>query len=141
MFQNTQRRQGTECANCSTTTTTLWRRNGTGEPVCNACGLYYKLHGVREKRNFYCLLGIILYFAMLPFTLALLGMCVCIYLKYFFVKRKMENSAPFPISLLLSFYRVLLSSSNKTGWVYTLNSNQLALYMYIPLHRIEHSSS
>jgi len=42
---NTQRRQGTECANCSTTTTTLWRRNGTGEPVCNACGLYYKLHG------------------------------------------------------------------------------------------------
>ena len=46
IFQNTQRRQGTECANCSTTTTTLWRRNGTGEPVCNACGLYYKLHGV-----------------------------------------------------------------------------------------------
>lgn len=42
---NTQRRQGTECANCSTTQTTLWRRNGTGEPVCNACGLYYKLHG------------------------------------------------------------------------------------------------
>ena len=78
---------------------------------------------------------------MLPFTLALLGMCVCIYLKYFFVKRKMENSAPFPISLLLSFYRVLLSSSNKTGWVYTLNSNQLALYMYIPLARIEYGSS
>ncbi|KAH9492617.1 Transcription factor GATA-5 [Bulinus truncatus] len=32
------------CANCNTTTTTLWRRNGEGEPVCNACGLYYKLH-------------------------------------------------------------------------------------------------
>ena len=45
-FQNTQRRQGTQCSNCHTTTTTLWRRNGTGEPVCNACGLYYKLHGV-----------------------------------------------------------------------------------------------
>jgi len=42
---NTQRRQGTQCSNCHTTTTTLWRRNGTGEPVCNACGLYYKLHG------------------------------------------------------------------------------------------------
>ncbi|XP_059091405.1 transcription factor GATA-5-like isoform X2 [Tigriopus californicus] len=42
---NTQRRQGTQCSNCNTTTTTLWRRNGTGEPVCNACGLYYKLHG------------------------------------------------------------------------------------------------
>ena len=47
-FQNTQRRQGTQCSNCHTTTTTLWRRNGTGEPVCNACGLYYKLHGVSE---------------------------------------------------------------------------------------------
>ena len=29
-----------------TTTTTLWRRNNEGEPVCNACGLYYKLHNV-----------------------------------------------------------------------------------------------
>ena len=48
LFQNTQRRQGTQCSNCNTTTTTLWRRNGTGEPVCNACGLYYKLHGVSD---------------------------------------------------------------------------------------------
>ena len=32
------------CSNCSTTTTTLWRRNVTGDPVCNACGLYFKLH-------------------------------------------------------------------------------------------------
>ena len=35
------------CANCQTNTTTLWRRNAQGEPVCNACGLYFKLHGVR----------------------------------------------------------------------------------------------
>ncbi|XP_045581326.2 transcription factor GATA-3 isoform X1 [Procambarus clarkii] len=41
-----QRRAGTSCANCKTTTTTLWRRNQNGEPVCNACGLYYKLHNV-----------------------------------------------------------------------------------------------
>ncbi|KAL8569923.1 hypothetical protein ACOMHN_014143 [Nucella lapillus] len=40
------RRAGTSCANCSTTTTTLWRRNPNGDPVCNACGLYYKLHNV-----------------------------------------------------------------------------------------------
>ncbi|XP_045133821.1 GATA-binding factor C-like isoform X2 [Portunus trituberculatus] len=43
-----QRRAGTSCANCKTTTTTLWRRNQNGEPVCNACGLYYKLHNVNR---------------------------------------------------------------------------------------------
>ncbi|XP_071524514.1 trans-acting T-cell-specific transcription factor GATA-3-like isoform X1 [Panulirus ornatus] len=43
-----QRRAGTSCANCKTTTTTLWRRNPNGEPVCNACGLYYKLHNVNR---------------------------------------------------------------------------------------------
>uniref|UniRef100_H2Z8S8 GATA-type domain-containing protein n=1 Tax=Ciona savignyi TaxID=51511 RepID=H2Z8S8_CIOSA len=42
------RRAGTSCSNCSTTTTTLWRRNASGDPVCNACGLYYKLHGVNR---------------------------------------------------------------------------------------------
>ncbi|XP_071552474.1 uncharacterized protein [Panulirus ornatus] len=40
------RRSGMTCSNCQTTNTTLWRRNNNGEPVCNACGLYYKLHGV-----------------------------------------------------------------------------------------------
>lgn len=42
------RRAGTCCANCQTTTTTLWRRNGNGDPVCNACGLYFKLHNVNR---------------------------------------------------------------------------------------------
>ncbi|XP_046331176.1 GATA-binding factor 2-like isoform X1 [Haliotis rufescens] len=42
------RRMGLSCANCGTTTTTLWRRNSEGEPVCNACGLYYKLHQVNR---------------------------------------------------------------------------------------------
>ncbi|KAG1941820.1 transcription factor GATA-4 [Pimephales promelas] len=40
------RRVGLSCTNCQTSTTTLWRRNAEGEPVCNACGLYMKLHGV-----------------------------------------------------------------------------------------------
>ncbi|XP_059810500.1 transcription factor GATA-4-like [Hypanus sabinus] len=40
------RREGLSCSNCHTTTTTLWRRNAEGEPVCNACGLYMKLHGI-----------------------------------------------------------------------------------------------
>ncbi|CAG7824980.1 unnamed protein product [Allacma fusca] len=44
----TSRRLGLCCTNCGTTTTTLWRRNNDGEPVCNACGLYFKLHGVNR---------------------------------------------------------------------------------------------
>ena len=47
-MQSAARRAGTSCANCKTTTTTLWRRNQNGEPVCNACGLYYKLHNVSD---------------------------------------------------------------------------------------------
>ncbi|XP_038637871.1 GATA-binding factor 2-like isoform X2 [Scyliorhinus canicula] len=42
------KRAGTQCANCLTSTTTLWRRNINGDPVCNACGLYYKLHNVNR---------------------------------------------------------------------------------------------
>ncbi|KAF1759840.1 hypothetical protein GCK72_016307 [Caenorhabditis remanei] len=32
------------CSNCSTTKTTAWRRDMAGRLVCNACGLYYRLH-------------------------------------------------------------------------------------------------
>ncbi|CDW57498.1 Transcription factor GATA-4 [Trichuris trichiura] len=42
------KRQGLSCVNCQTTQTTLWRRNQDGDPVCNACGLYYKLHRVNR---------------------------------------------------------------------------------------------
>ncbi|RZC27658.1 GATA domain containing protein [Asbolus verrucosus] len=40
------RRVDLSCTNCGTQTTTIWRRNMKGEMVCNACGLYYKLHGI-----------------------------------------------------------------------------------------------
>ncbi|EPB68013.1 GATA zinc finger [Ancylostoma ceylanicum] len=32
------------CSNCMTTKTTAWRRDMAGKLVCNACGLYYRLH-------------------------------------------------------------------------------------------------
>ncbi|XP_072935483.1 uncharacterized protein [Epargyreus clarus] len=40
------KRPGMLCTNCQTTTTSLWRRNAQGETVCNACGLYFKLHNI-----------------------------------------------------------------------------------------------
>lgn len=36
------------CTNCRTAETTLWRRCPNGSPVCNACGLYFKLHKVNR---------------------------------------------------------------------------------------------
>ncbi|XP_020287621.1 box A-binding factor-like isoform X2 [Pseudomyrmex gracilis] len=42
------RRIDLSCSNCETRMTSLWRRNAMGEPVCNACGLYFKLHGVNR---------------------------------------------------------------------------------------------
>lgn len=47
-FQQYGKRSDLECSNCKITKTSLWRRNNEGEPVCNACGLYYKLHKVRN---------------------------------------------------------------------------------------------
>lgn len=37
-----------QCTNCLTTETPLWRKSVDGLTICNACGLYYKLHGVNR---------------------------------------------------------------------------------------------
>ncbi|KAI9274838.1 hypothetical protein BDA99DRAFT_406086, partial [Phascolomyces articulosus] len=36
------------CSNCATSMTPLWRRDNHGQPLCNACGLYLKLHNQRR---------------------------------------------------------------------------------------------
>ncbi|KAI8975938.1 hypothetical protein BDB01DRAFT_804744 [Pilobolus umbonatus] len=41
-------RQTLICVNCRTTTTPLWRRDEHENTICNACGLYYKLHNVHR---------------------------------------------------------------------------------------------
>lgn len=53
VFLRPQRRRGSGvfCANCLTTKTSLWRKNANGGYVCNACGLYQKLHSVSHTRT------------------------------------------------------------------------------------------
>ncbi|GAA5981663.1 hypothetical protein JCM11641_004208 [Rhodosporidiobolus odoratus] len=41
----------TQCLNCQTTNTPLWRRDTEGRPLCNACGLFRNLHGVDRPAN------------------------------------------------------------------------------------------
>ena len=36
----------TACSNCHTTNTPLWRRDPEGQPLCNACGLFYVSHNL-----------------------------------------------------------------------------------------------
>ncbi|CAH1761818.1 17520_t:CDS:2 [Entrophospora sp. SA101] len=46
--QHQVNRQALICNNCGTNTTPLWRRDELGNTICNACGLYFKLHNVHR---------------------------------------------------------------------------------------------
>jgi hypothetical protein len=37
------------CYNCLTTKSPLWRKDESHRPLCNACGLYYKMHGSHRR--------------------------------------------------------------------------------------------
>ncbi|KAI9491963.1 hypothetical protein BDB00DRAFT_723982, partial [Zychaea mexicana] len=45
---NGMNRQTLICVNCRTRNTPLWRRDEAGNTICNACGLYYKLHNMHR---------------------------------------------------------------------------------------------
>ncbi|KAH7049977.1 hypothetical protein BKA57DRAFT_461636 [Linnemannia elongata] len=42
---------GVRCQNCGVTVTPLWRRSADNEPLCNACGLYHKLHAMHRPKH------------------------------------------------------------------------------------------
>ncbi|KAH7730936.1 GATA binding protein 1/2/3 [Aphelenchoides avenae] len=50
--KKTFKRPDLMCVNCHTTVTTLWRRTENQEPICNACGLYYKIKKEHRPMTF-----------------------------------------------------------------------------------------
>ncbi|KAJ2878519.1 hypothetical protein IWW38_006303, partial [Coemansia aciculifera] len=49
--EQAKKHDGPICDNCEVTSTPLWRRSADDTLLCNACGLYYKLHRSHRPRS------------------------------------------------------------------------------------------
>ena len=76
------------CFNCKTHSTSLWRRNKDGSPVCNACGLYAKLHHtqrpvtMRKVSLFVCSFTCCLFFFVSLYVCMLFCIFVCLLVRF-----------------------------------------------------------
>ncbi|KAI7825525.1 hypothetical protein BX661DRAFT_144400, partial [Kickxella alabastrina] len=48
---NGRRHDGPICDNCGVTSTPLWRRSADDTILCNACGLFYRLHKTHRPKS------------------------------------------------------------------------------------------
>ena len=90
------------CYNCKTHSTSLWRRNKDGSPVCNACGLYAKLHHTQRPVtmrkvslfvslhvsllvSLFCFCNVSLFILFVLFVCMYVCLFVCLFVFSFFV--------------------------------------------------------